>query len=219
MTNPTFAADKKLILAAEKNSALVKKAKPLIDCALKRMNQAYQILETPWKRAQIWTEQGRFDGFFMASQNKNRDSYATFSHPLLFIEWLYVLRKDTLIQPKDPEFSELTFAANIGSARLTWLTTRFKNKKIKYPAQGTSDPAKTLQMLLKGRYDVALENSANWVSVLTNAGLDQSEFQTYTALTKPLAVYFSNIFLKANPDFLGEYNNSMKECISNKTLK
>ncbi len=62
-------------------NALTVKGEPFIHCVMAELNQTFKISYMPWRRAQSKTEQGDFDGFFMASQNKVRDVYATLSSP------------------------------------------------------------------------------------------------------------------------------------------
>ncbi len=59
----------------------------LIRCALHEMNQPYELEVYPWKRAQMMVKDGDAQGFFVGSQNPERDAYATISAPVLINRW------------------------------------------------------------------------------------------------------------------------------------
>lgn len=205
---------KTLTLVAETGSPLIKSAYPLLKCAFDKLAQNYEIIERPWKRAQFKTRDGQYDGFFMASKNETRDSYAVFSYPFITIEWLYIMRKEDKTTPIDAKFNELIFAANQGSARYAWLANKFKAHEISNLAYSTHDPALTLKLLLKGRYDVALENRANFNKTLLDSSMREADFNVFVAQEKQLGIYFSSSFIQNHPKFLTLYNSSMKHCLT-----
>ena len=65
-----------------------------VACIMSRINQPFMIQKRPWKRAQEETKVGQLDGFFSASKNDTRDSYATLSKVFLPQERIfYSLKK------------------------------------------------------------------------------------------------------------------------------
>jgi len=193
-------------------NALTKQGEPYIICAMGMLNQSFKVSRIPWKRAQMGTKYGEYDGFFMASKNKDRDVYATFSEPFVMIQWLYVTKKERKISPNDANFNSGIFIANLGSARHKWLENQHKKGLIKRKIGTTQDTEALLKMLLLDRADVALMNSADFNHVVKKLSLDRSQIKTYIAREKPTSIYFSKTFIKANPKFLDQFNNSMIQC-------
>ncbi len=207
-------AQGKVKLAAEDASWLTEKGQPIIECAFRRIGVSLTIERVPWKRAQAETQTGKYTGFFMASENEDRNEFATFSESFMSVEWIYVIRKTSEITPQDPDFNSKIFAANTGSSRFNWLDKKQKKNEIYYKIFSADTSEQLLKMLLLKRMDVVLENRANFEKITTEGQIDIAKFRTYTALTRPLAVYFGHAFLHRNPDFLEEYNESIRYCTS-----
>ena len=201
-------ATSEIHIATELLRSLNQRGKPYLDCTFQRMEMPYRISSVPWARAQLGTQKGAYDGFFMASQNAKRDLYAVRADPFFNIEWLYVVNDKSGISPVDLDFSTRLFAANKGSARLTWLQNKFdKNQVI-----NTTDSNNSLTMLKRGRVEVNLENGENLKTVLKELQLNPEDFATFVAKSKPVGLYVSKIFLHKEPDFLNEFNSNLKHC-------
>ena len=209
--NTANAADE-VKLATELQRALHQKGQPYLECISAKMGRTFQTTSVPWARAQLGTERGAYDGFFMASKNSKRDRYAVRSEPFFSIEWLYIVRKGSGLTPDDPEFAHKSFAANKGSARLMWLLDKFEKKEITSGIINSTDSANTLKMLSLGRIDVNLENNENLKNAFELTGLNPTNFQTFIAKSKPVGVYFGKDFLKRDPGFMEEFNTAVKAC-------
>ena len=193
-------------------STLTIKGEPYINCAMAKLNQSFTINYMPWKRAQSDTKLGHADGFFMASQNKDRDAYATLSDPIFVIKWLYITTKARHISPQDSDFFSKVFAANLGSARHSWLVNQSHNGIINKDISAPPDPASLLKMLLVGRVDVALMNSTEFNENVKILGIDTNQLNTYVEREKPVGLYFSKAFNLDNPKFLNRFNISINAC-------
>jgi len=176
------------------------------------MGKKFQIEAVPWERAQRSTKQGIYDGFFLAVHSNARDKYATLSAPFFSINWMYVVRKNSGIDPSDPDFFERIFSAVHGSGLLKWL----KNKLEKLEATGSIikryKSENVLELLSIGRIDVGLDNGRELTKAFTNTGLDPSDFEIYVIKTHPVGVYFSNKYLNHAPKFLEQFNASVDGC-------
>jgi len=201
-----------VILATEFITGLSEKGMPFIQCAFKDMKRTVSIIGVPWVRAQTGTEQGNYDGFFMASINDTRNAYAVFSQAFQTTEWLYVVRRNSGINPKDENFHTKYFAANRGSARYTWLAGKYKKGELSQPIVITDEPTRMVTMLKNKRIDVILENSASYEILINQPNTSASDFKTFVAKKKVLGIYFSKTFLLDEPKFLDRYNKSMRNC-------
>ena len=201
-------ASSEMHIATELLSSLHQRGKPYLDCAFKLMDRPYRITSVPWARAQLGTQKGAYDGFFMASKNAKRDLYAVHSDAFFNIEWLYVVKKGSGISPDDNDFSNKLFAANKGSARLTWLQDKFNKEQV----INTTNSMNSINMLNKGRVDVNLENDENLKTALKDLQLKPENFDTFLAKSKPVGLYVSKALLQREPDFLKIFNSNLKLC-------
>jgi len=199
-------------LATEMMKSLHKKGLPYIECVFAKMKRTYKVISVPWQRAQLGVEKSSYDGFFVASRNENRDHYAEFSEPFFNIDWLYIATKKSGLTPDDPNFTQKTFAANRGSARLTWLLDKVENQEITNEVIITTNSFSSVQMLSRGRVDINLENRENFEVALKKTGLPRSDFKTFIAKSKPVGVYFGNAFLNREPEFLESFNAGVRVC-------
>lgn len=110
------AASEEIRFATELVRALHQKGEPYIECAIGKMERRYQVSSVPWARAQLGTQHGEYDGFFVASQNSKCSQYAVFSEPFFNIEWLYVVKRGSSITLGDADFTQRHFEANLQMA-------------------------------------------------------------------------------------------------------
>ncbi|MEH6347086.1 MAG: transporter substrate-binding domain-containing protein [Bermanella sp.] len=193
-------------------NALTKQGQPYIRCAMEKLNQPYTVKGIPWKRAQKATEQGHYDGFFMASKTQKRDKYATLSQPFIVIKWLYITKKEREISPLNPNFYSRIFIANLGSARHQWLEGLVKKGIIQSEIKTPPNELSSLKMLLLDRVDVALMSGISFNNMMTTLNIDKNKITIHTALEKPTGVYFSHKFIKENPGFMQEFNTAIAVC-------
>ena len=72
-----------------------------LDCVMQRMKQPYKVIFLPWGRAQYDVQMNKYDGFFAASKNNIRDTYATLSNTFIEQKWQFYLTQESAI-PLDP---------------------------------------------------------------------------------------------------------------------
>lgn len=136
-------------LARQVHSAITDRAEPLLKCALDGTGARY-----------------RYDGFFVAATNAQRDRYAVLAAPLLFAQWVYVSRKDRGPIEELVAGGSTVFGANTGTAGRTWLETQKKRGNIKGTVDGAGTIENTWKMFMHDRIDVLLENAPNLDAML-----------------------------------------------------
>ncbi len=201
-----WAAQDSVVLTMRTGAKNAIKGKPFIQCAMGHMAQSYEIKEIPWKRAQRMTESGQVDGFFMASKNDYRDTYATFSNPFLITRWYYVTGPASRIHPEQDDFANNVFIANSGSDLHIWLNKNYQK------VLDAKTPEQVLKMTLIKRTDVALMNDSQLNRALNTLKLTMDDINTFTVKESKLGVYFGHIFLNKKPSFLQAFNISMSRC-------
>lgn len=186
---------------------------PVVRCVMEKLNQPYIIIaRLPWERAQREARGGHVDGFFIATQNKERDEYAIMSDPLITIKWIYVVHKKSGITPGDSDFFMKRFASDIGSARHKWLVERHGEKKIEKEITGVDDPGQMMKLLVANRVDVALMNEHGFKRALKEGGMNPDEFITFINREIPAGIYFTKSFLDKAPGFLEKFNSILGSC-------
>ena len=181
---------------------------PYIECAFSNLDYPYQTIWIPSEYAQLVTEHGEYDGYFPASKNDQRDVNAELSAPFGNVEWLYVVRKDSVLTPVGSDFYSRTFAAILGSAQDSWQDDKFRKGEI----VGVQGSAKSMTLLALGMTDVDLVDSVNIEAALEEANLNPADFQTFISSALPTGIYFGKAFLKGSPELFSEFNASMKSC-------
>lgn len=183
-----------------------------VACVMARINQPFKIIKLPWARAQYNTEHGSLDGFFAASQNEVRDSYATLSELFLPQERVFYLLKSKANQALSAYTIEyikehMSVAARAGSNALVSL------QKGDFNIQATPLlQDQLLVMLENGRVDAVLENSLVFPELIKNAGKNLDDYHAVVYQTKNMGVYFGRNFLQRNPEFLARFNANLPPC-------
>lgn len=168
-----------------------------------------EVLVVPWKRAQHLVRRGYADGFFAASQNPERDSYAQISQTIAAQEWRWYFLKDSELSPQDKGFkAKANVGSFIGANMLTWLEKN--NYKIAVKSIKTQD---LLHALKIGRLDAILANNKVIDSLLAQSNM-KLEIKSVLHSNRPLGAYFSNYFLQQHPNFLALFNNGVTLCRS-----
>lgn len=179
-----------------------------MQCALRVMRQPYQISFLDWSEAQLQVKQGRQHGFFSASRNQSRDAFAEWVGPVAQQTWVWYSLDDNLTELyHSMDFKErVSVAATFGSGKWFWLK-RNGYRVVKDP----QDPAALLDLLLRRKVDVILENE-----LVMQAQLDRidggASIQQYPFLNKALGVYFSKDFLSQHPGFKGRFEKALADC-------
>lgn len=177
---------------------------------MSRLDIAWNLKVTGWKRAQRMVERGRFQGFFAASQSAERDSIAVLTDVIAEQNWSWFLRADANADPKTEKFKrEATVSSRFGANMHEWLI----ENEYRVPLSPPDSATVLLDMLLDGQIDAALASEQSMKSVLKEKNAD-GKVRVVLNRNKPLGVYFSKQFLDKAPHFLSKFNNEIPECRS-----
>ncbi len=181
----------------------------VVDCVMRRMGQPYDVQVLPWARAQKLVQQGDADGFFAASRNSERDSYAEQTATIAPQQWRWYLLSSNAADPLSPEFRATALVGSfVGANMLDWLRERG------YRAVATPPTtAGLLKMLRAGRVDAILANNLVMERLIREQGLD-GQLRSVLQEDRPLGVYFSKAFLAGRPGFLERFNAQLGACRS-----
>lgn len=179
-----------------------------VTCALDRMGQPYEIIMMDWSQAQLMTQTGEVEGFFAGSPNKARAAYATPSDPVITENLAWYMMPGRSIDPTS-EADKVSARYSAKFATSKWLgLKRDGYNVIKKPR----DAEALLNMLRKGDIDVALEYEMIFQYYMDQAKMDPDDLIKIPSTPQSNMVHFSNIFLAANPLFLGRFNSFLAIC-------
>ena len=144
------------------------------------------------------------DGFFMASQNSERDKYAEFSEPLMSNRWVWVIRQENAhnFNPSDQLFkNQSTVASLLNTNTHHWLKV----------SGYTSVYAATSVRGLKDKLD---SGAITAILIAEMTFLDTvSEIRDYEIILeeeKEFGLYISKHFLSDNPGFMYKLNKAIR---------
>lgn len=186
-----------------------------VQCAAKVLSIPVNIGFFPWKRAQEMVKKGAADGFFGASQADQRDVYAVLSATIAPQEWRWYLLKTSAMDPRSETFKSTARTSSfLGANMRDWLIENGYSANDS-PLQNSN----LLAMLLNDRVDAILAIRLVMEQLLMQSGKADA-VKSYTALDKPLGIYFSKAFLAAQPpDYLPRWNQAISACTGQKSEK
>ncbi|MDD1783971.1 transporter substrate-binding domain-containing protein [Enterovibrio sp. ZSDZ35] len=179
-----------------------------VKCVMKDLKQPYQLTMTKWDKAQLMVEVGSQHGFFLASQNAIRDTYAVFSDPLDQQNWSWVFLSDATDVGSEKFKEHIEVAALFGSNKWFWLHKQ--GYKVERKPR-TADAL--LELLLNGEVGAILANDAVIDESIKKLGVSYRAISRKRVKSNPLGVYFSRAFVEKYPQFLDAFNSSAKKCM------
>jgi ABC-type amino acid transport substrate-binding protein len=176
-----------------------------LDCVFRAIGMPYSARVVPWRRARFNVQNGLSEGMFSAMPFAEIDQYATLSAPLALEKWYWFgLSEQNLYDDSFPLGRRL--GAVLGSNQSGWLAERGIAV-----AEEVTSVSQLINLLENDRIDAFLADMDTlnlYLAEHAERPLIYSRFEKYT----PLAVYFSNNFLRARPDFLDRFNHTMFRC-------
>ena len=178
-----------------------------VRCAMSQLAQPIKIHVVPWARAQNMAKNDKVAGFFAASQNSERDQYATFSHVIADQDWAWFYLSDATLKPSSKQFKEDAFVASfIGANMLNWLKSENFNVVLE-----AKDSETLFDALLEGRINAILANRLVGEAIMKKLALSEQISVTVES-KRPLGVYFTHHFLSQRPTFLEKFNAAVSRC-------
>ena len=144
------------------------------------------------------------DGFFMASQNSERDVYAEFSEPLMINRWVWVVRQGSAsnFNPYDATFKkQSTVASLLNTNTHHWL------KSNDYLSVFAATSVNELQEKLDtGAVTAILIAELTFLDTVN----DTRDYKIILEQEKEFGLYISKYFLSNNPGFMPKLNEAIR---------
>lgn len=173
-----------------------------------QMQQPFSVKLVPsFGRATVDIRQNTADGFFLATENAERNVLAEFSEPVLSVQWTWVwLRQRTDLDPGSAEFKQQAqVSAHANSNIQQWLTEH--NYQV---TPGTADIRGLLSLLKFNRVDAILLPELTINAVMQQQGVDATLYSFKPEVKLPFAIYVSKTYLKKHPQFMQRLNTAIR---------
>jgi len=181
-----------------------------VKCALESLNTPYEFHMTSWSLAQLGTETGRFDGFFVGSANSHRAEFAIASDPVISEELSWYQLLNSKINPnEEADALRARYSAKFNTSKWRFLHNSGYNVVMR-----PRDAESLLNMLIDGDIDVALEYRAIFEHFMEKRGVDESQFRKIDFRRQDMSVHFSKKYIDANPLFFQLFNHEIRRCVA-----
>jgi polar amino acid transport system substrate-binding protein len=169
------------------------------------MNWPYTIRLVPnYGRALAEVKSGRADGFFLATENIERNHYATLSEPVVINNWSWFYFKDNKGLVNDDFKSIKKIGTILNTNTHKWLNTN--NYSVSY---ATGDPIQLVELLSRKRLDAVFLAEAVFLDAYESIG-NLPPFEQYVEHARPMGIYLSNTYLEKYPNLLSQLNTSIE---------
>lgn len=161
---------------------------------IERVRSIFETLRIPititlvpnYGRAVEETRSGRYDGFFAASQNEERDNVAHFCAPLFYNRWSWFHLQESTLKPQTPEFLEKArIATHVNTNTHKWL------KANDFSVAYATNLSSLVPLLIKKKVDAIF-----LAEEVFNGLLEEADIAPYTIIqtiesTRPMGLYLS----------------------------
>lgn len=181
----------------------------MIKSLMQNMNIDYQLRSVPnYARAEEELASGRADGFFLASENHQRNQIAIFSTPLMENKWSWFLAADNSIDPSSASFRKEAKVASLrGSNTSRWL------KENGYNIVNLSNNAEYFPKLLLDlkRINAVFLSENVFQDELQKQGYSESNYIKIVQSSKDFGIYISKAYASQHPQFMTQLNQAIKK--------
>lgn len=182
-----------------------------------QMQQPFSVKLVPsFGRAIVDIRQNTADGFFLATENAERNVLAEFSEPVLHVQWIWVwLKRRTDLEPGSELFKQQAqVSAHANSNIHQWLVEN--NYQV---SPGTADIRGLLSLLKFNRVDAILLPELTIKAVMQQQGVDATLYNFKQEIELPFAIYISKTYLKKHPHFMQRLNSAIRLYHSKNTVQ
>ena len=179
----------------------------LVDRILKEAGIQYSLKLVPnYGIAVQDVKTGSSDGFFLASQNAERDKIAVFSNLGVINRWCWFLPAISTLNPKDAIFKT---KARVG----TFLNTHTHKWLMEngYSVTGSPKIDSLLEMLRISRINVIFLDEAVFLESISKAGEKPESYKKVVQSETHFGIYISKDYLSKNPGVMEKISAAIKK--------
>lgn len=181
-----------------------------LECVLKRMKLDYKINVLPWKKAQEDVKIGKAQAFYAAGVTNERNSYAVPTNKIADYKWIWILLKNSNLDPNKNEFKKEAIVATKFGTGPEFFLIENNYKSISSP----KDVEKLFEMLQGKRFDAFLTPEEPVLELFKNKQINKDNFKFIFHSNNPLVFYFSKKYIAKNKNAVPIFNSFLKNCAS-----
>jgi ABC-type amino acid transport substrate-binding protein len=177
----------------------------LVEPVLKnvQLNASIKVVKD-YALALFLVKNGQADGFFLASQNPQRDEVAVFSEPLLNNRWCWYISPENQYMPDHPAFKHHAKIAAIRNTNTQHWLLQQGYKVIGKP----TTPQSLYKMMLAKRVNAIFIAEVVFENTLPP---ELTQWKKIVAVEKPFGIYLSKSFVQQHPAVLLNINAEIKK--------
>lgn len=178
----------------------------LISRVMQSIEQPFTLALAPnYGRALSDVQHNEADGFFLASQNKERDAIGIFSSPLTVNRWCWFFSKESTLSSKDADFkTDMKIGTFLHTNTHKWLVNQ-NYEKVKTVTKVELLPT----MLLRNRVQSVFLAETVFQDSVGKSELSLLQFRQEVEIAKPFGIYISKNYLKKHPNFMDKLNGAI----------
>lgn len=178
----------------------------IVDKIFKELNISYTLKLVPnYGRALKNVKSGKSDGFFLATQNTERDKVAVFSKPIITNNWCWFVPVDSKINPHSADFKQVARVGTfLNSNTHKWLSKNNYNVTGSIP-----DYFYLIEMMETSRINVIYLSESVFYDLLDKRGLDRDDYIKVIHISTPFGIYISKKYLLNNPGIIEKINSEI----------
>ncbi|WP_143872691.1 substrate-binding periplasmic protein [Catenovulum sediminis] len=173
--------------------------------ALKQAKIAFTIKPVSnYGKAFAMLKSGHADGFFLASQNEQRDKIAVFSQSIVTNHWKWYVLKDIKDSPYSKYFKDnYRIASHLNANTHIWL------KENGYRVEAVVDVASIALMLEKNRFEAVLLAEKVFEQTALQQNISLASFNQYLHSNREFGIYISKKKVHQNPEIMRRLNQAI----------
>lgn len=145
-------------------------------------------------------KRGDIDGFFLASENSERNRYADFSKPIEYNNWTWFTLRESSNTPNHHDFKYHSIIGTIGKTNtFRWLSRN------SYQVQ-SYNANELLAALQNKQINAAFLAEKVFEYTYMQAGIAPSTFKKHIEIKRPFGIYIAKKYLQKNHNFMSQLN-------------
>lgn len=158
-------------------------------------------------RAVSEVREGKADGFFLASQNSERDSIAQFSEPVVVNNWCWFTPKGSSIDVYSTQFKkEAKIATPLNSNTHQWL--KENGYRIPFPVNNTD---LYIKLIKRKKVDAIFIAEKVFLLQLAKEKTPVTTYSKKIEVSRDFGIYISHKTLEKNPQLMNKINSAIRQ--------
>lgn len=159
-----------------------------VETVLRECGYEIKIEQVPnYGRAVEEVRRGKSDGFFLATQNDERDSIAVFTHPIFINRWCWFVKEGSLLsKQRFREDKTLKIATPVNTNTHKWLKAEGYEEILP-----VNDLSSLVPLLLNDKVDAVFIAEEVFIYLMNDKKESVDSVKKYVQFSKPFGIYLA----------------------------